>query len=91
MNVLPTLRQLVYMDDGIALAIDLYFPASLKLGNSGSNSQFPVLLEALPYRKDDFMSSNEYYVKLSLDFDFVVCRLDLRGTGSSGHFPYEEK
>ena len=44
----------------------------------------PCLLEALPYRKDDLTSSySETYRRLRDEFGFAVCRLDLRGTGSS--------
>ncbi len=63
------------MADGVELAATLYLP--------GSGPQ-PCLLEALPYRKDDLTSSYaEGYVRLRDEFDYAVCRLDLRGTGSS--------
>jgi predicted acyl esterase len=46
---------------------------------------FPALLEALPYRKDDLTASShtDDYVRLASEGGFVVCRLDVRGTGSS--------
>ena len=45
----------------------------------------PCLLEALPYRKDDLTSSYaESYRRLRDEFGYAVCRVDLRGTGSSG-------
>ena len=44
----------------------------------------PCLLEALPYRKDDLTSSYAAgYRPLRDEFGYAVCRLDLRGTGSS--------
>ena len=44
----------------------------------------PCLLEALPYRKDDLTSSYaESYEALRDHHGYAVCRLDLRGTGSS--------
>ena len=44
----------------------------------------PCLLEALPYRKDDLTSSYaESYRTLRDEHSYAVCRLDLRGTGSS--------
>ena len=44
----------------------------------------PCLLEALPYRKDDLTSSYaEYLPQLRDEYGYAVCRLDLRGTGSS--------
>jgi putative CocE/NonD family hydrolase len=46
---------------------------------------FPALLEALPYRKDDLTASShsDDYLRLASEGGFVVCRLDVRGTGSS--------
>jgi predicted acyl esterase len=63
--------------DGTRLAADLYLPSSAVPS--------PVLLEALPYRKDDLTSEShsDDYVRLRSEGGFAVCRLDLRGTGSS--------
>lgn len=62
------------MADGIQLAATLYVPAH--------GRPVPALLEALPYRKDDILHRDEYE-RLRDEFDFAVCRVDLRGTGSS--------
>jgi putative CocE/NonD family hydrolase len=64
--------------DGTRLAADLYMPPP-------GAARCPALLEALPYRKDDLtsMSHTEDYVRLSGEGGFVVCRLDVRGTGTS--------
>ncbi len=65
------------MDDGIELAATLYLP--------GGAAAQPCILEALPYRKDDLTSSyRPEYVRLRDEHRYAVCRLDLRGTGSSG-------
>ena len=65
------------MADGVELAATLYLPDPA-LGPQ------PCVLEALPYRKDDLTSSYaETYVALCEDHHYAVCRLDLRGTGSS--------
>jgi uncharacterized protein len=65
------------MADGTELAATLHLPAT--------EDPQPCLLEALPYRKDDLTSSyTETYVRLRDEFGYAVCRLDLRGTGSSG-------
>ena len=63
--------------DGTRLAADLYLP------DDGPSA--PVLLEALPYRKDDLTSDShaDDYRRLRSEGGFAVCRLDLRGTGSS--------
>lgn len=66
------------MDDGVSLAATLYLPDQ-QLGPQ------PCILEALPYRKDDLTSAaRDEYVRLRDDHGYAVCRLDLRGTGSSG-------
>ena len=65
------------MSDGVALAATLYLP--------DSPDPQPCLLEALPYRKDDLTSSYAAsYERLRDGHGYAVCRLDLRGTGSSG-------
>jgi uncharacterized protein len=65
------------MEDGVSLAATLYLPPS-------GNGRRPCLLEALPYRKDDLTSgAASTYRRLRDDFGFAVCRVDLRGTGSS--------
>ena len=67
----------IAMADGVALAATLYLPES--------DRPQPCLLEALPYRKDDLTSSYaEGYRSLRDDHEYAVCRVDLRGTGSSG-------
>jgi predicted acyl esterase len=66
------------MDDGVELAATLYLPAA-------SSGPQPCLVEALPYRKDDLTSSYQpEYLRLRDEYRYAVCRLDLRGTGSSG-------
>jgi putative CocE/NonD family hydrolase len=65
-------------DDGVLLAATLYLP------DPGRGPQ-PCILEALPYRKDDLTwSYRDDYLRLAGDHGYAVCRLDLRGTGSSG-------
>ena len=57
----------------------------------------PCLLEALPYRKDDLTSSySSGYEDLRDRFGYAVCRVDVRGTGSSSgdatdEYPPEEQ
>ena len=63
------------MADGVRLAATLYMPEG--------DGPWPAVLEALPYRKDDITGrSREEYVRLA-EAGYVVCRLDVRGTGSS--------
>jgi predicted acyl esterase len=65
----------ITMSDGTRLAARLFLPDLLPA---------PVLVEALPYRMDDLTASYaDEYERLCLEGGFVVCRIDLRGTGSS--------
>ncbi len=67
---------------GTPLCADLYVP--------DGDGPFAPLLEALPYRKDDVTASyRESYERL-VEAGFAVCRLDLRGTGSSGGVASDE-
>ena len=73
-----TLEVTIPMDDGVRLSATLYLP------DEATGPQ-PCILEALPYRKDDLTSGyRTEYVRLRDDHGYAVCRLDLRGTGSSG-------
>jgi len=64
------------MTDGVELAASLFLP--------DAPEPQPCLLEALPYRKDDLTSSYaEGYRVLRDTYGYAVCRVDLRGTGSS--------
>jgi predicted acyl esterase len=67
----------IAMADGVELAATLFLPDTAE--------PQPCLLEALPYRKDDLTSSYaEGYRTLRDEHSYAVCRVDLRGTGSSG-------
>lgn len=67
----------IAVGDGSRLAADLNLP--------DTPDHAPALLEALPYRKDDLTAEShaDDYRRLCAEGGFVVCRLDLRGTGSS--------
>ncbi len=68
----------ITVPDGVRLAATLYLPDE-------AHGPQPCLLEALPYRKDDLTASYaDSYVTLRDVHRYAVCRLDLRGTGSSG-------
>ena len=65
----------IAMEDGTRLAARLFLPEELPA---------PVVLDALPYRMDDLTASYaSEYERLCEEGGFAVCRLDLRGTGSS--------
>jgi predicted acyl esterase len=71
----PESNVFVGMTDGVRLAASLYLPET--------DGPWPALLEALPYRKDDVLPNAERYRRLRDEGDYAVCRIDLRGTGSS--------
>lgn len=74
------------MEDGVVLAADLYFPKAAAVG-----SRHPVLLEYLPYRKDESRARNAELYSYFLERGYIVARVDIRGTGNSGGktIPYE--
>jgi predicted acyl esterase len=64
------------MADGVRLAVSLFLP--------DTGDPCPVLLEALPYRKDDVTAGHRTeYERLASEHGYAVARVDLRGTGSS--------
>jgi predicted acyl esterase len=66
------------MPDGIRLAASLFMPADRKTG-----SKFPVLLEYLPYRKDESRNDRFSLYSYFISRDYVVARVDIRGSGTS--------
>jgi predicted acyl esterase len=73
------------MPDGVRLAADLYLPAD------GQAKSLPVLLEYLPYRKDESRARNFALYSYFLRHGYMVARVDIRGTGNSEGrtIPYE--
>ena len=73
----------VAMADGARLAVTLYLP--------GADRPAPCLLEALPYRKDDLTATyRPEYLRLRDEHGYAVCRVDVRGTGSSDGLATDE-
>ena len=72
----------IQLADGVRLAATLYLPSE--------PGPWPALLEALPYRKDDITASyRPEYVRLA-EAGYVLCRVDVRGTGSSEGLAQDE-
>ena len=72
----------ITVEDGARLAARLFLP---------DERPAPVILEALPYRMDDLTSSYaSEYERLCNEGGFAVCRLDIRGTGSSEGIALDE-
>jgi uncharacterized protein len=74
------------MPDGVRLAADLFLP-----DGGAENERFPVLLEYLPYRKDESRDRNYRVYAYFVERGYAVARVDIRGTGNSGGrlVPYE--
>jgi putative CocE/NonD family hydrolase len=68
---------LIPMRDGVRLAADLYLPADGRPGD-----RWPVVMDYIPYRKDEVPPGNRYYEVLPCH-GYVVARVDIRGTGGS--------
>ncbi len=75
-------RAWITTTDGTRLAIRLWLP---------DERPGATILEALPYRMDDLTASySSEYERLCEEGGFAICRLDLRGTGSSGGIAEDE-
>jgi putative CocE/NonD family hydrolase len=68
-------HEFIAMSDGVRLAASLYVP--------DGDGPWPAVLEALPYRKDDDTAGYQVEYERLAAAGYVVCRVDLRGTGSS--------
>jgi uncharacterized protein len=79
-------RSWIPMEDGVRLAASLFLPEGVEAGGTA-----PVVLEALPYRKDDATASyRTEYERLCGEYGYAVARVDLRGTGSSEGAAFDE-
>lgn len=80
-------RERLRMPDGVQLAVTLWRPVP-----RDTAERFPVLLEYLPYRKDDSFYRRdyplyEYFVRRG----YILAKVDIRGTGGSeGRLPPRE-
>jgi len=76
-------RARIPMADGVALAVTLYRPKGAPRG-----ARFPVILNYLPYRKDDDEAQEQYGLfSYFARRGFVGAAVDIRGFGESGGVP----
>ena len=77
------------VSDGLELSANLWLPEPLA---DGAGPQvFPAILEMIPYRKDDWRAaSDESRGEWLAARGFALCRLDIRGTGSSPGIALDE-
>lgn len=81
------------MSDGVRLSADLYCPLAFDLD---SDSSLPVVMEYIPYRKDDLTTGSgspfgerSWYRALPLA-NYILARVDCRGTGASEGSAHDE-
>ena len=80
-------RGFLDMKDGVRLAVTYFRPLARNAAET-----FPVLLELLPYRKDDSFYQRDYPLySYFARRGYLMAKVDLRGTGSSeGRAPSRE-
>jgi uncharacterized protein len=71
------------MRDGVRLSADLYVPADDHTG------PLPVVMEYIPYRKDEVAPGHRFYSYLP-QHGYIVARVDIRGTGASAGVATDE-
>jgi len=80
----PDIR--IKMRDGVELSANMWFPVAREPGE-----KFPAVLELIPYRKDDWrFNSDMSRMTYLAQRGYVGCRVDVRGTGSSGGLARDE-
>ena len=73
--------------DGLELSANLWLPVSAE----GAGHRHPALLEMIPYRKDDWRANgDEVRGRWLAARGYALCRLDVRGTGSSPGIALDE-
>ncbi|MEA2608332.1 MAG: uncharacterized protein QOJ75_575, partial [Chloroflexota bacterium] len=74
--------------DGVALSANLWLPVPLA---AEPTARFPAILEMIPYGKDNWRRNADIARGTWLaQRGYVLCRLDVRGTGSSGGIALDE-
>ena len=74
-----TIREVqIPIPDGEFLAADLYLPEK-----ASETSKFPIILEYLPYRKDEGRTHRFPFYSYFVKWGYMVARVDIRGTGRS--------
>ncbi len=74
--------------DGVDLSANLWLPTPRA---DAPDELFPAILEMIPYRKDDWrLASDIARGEWLAARGFAFCRLDVRGTGSSGGVALDE-
>ena len=76
------------VSDGLELSANLWLPVPTA---EAPDERFPAILEMLPYRKDDWRAaSDQGRGEWLAARGYALCRLDVRGTGSSPGIALDE-
>lgn len=76
----------ILMRDGVLLSANLWLPVP-----NTPAERFPAILEMIPYRKDDWRYAADHQrMSWFAQRGYGCCRLDVRGTGSSGGIALDE-
>jgi putative CocE/NonD family hydrolase len=71
--------------DGIDLSVNLFLP------DDAAANHVPAIMNTDPYRKDDWSAGwDQTLATYLVDCGYAYCRLDVRGTGSSGGIALDE-
>jgi putative CocE/NonD family hydrolase len=83
----------IVVRDGTELSANIWRPVARdgRPGETGESERFPAILEMIPYGKDNWRRNadttrGEWFAARG----FALCRLDVRGTGSSGGIALDE-
>lgn len=76
---------MIPMRDATNLAADLYIPA-----HASPDAALPVVMEYTPYRKDEVNIMARRYFTVLPENDYIVARVDVRGTGASEGISLDE-
>ncbi len=79
-KVLLVKNLLIPMRDGVHLAADLYMPR--EGFSQTSDAKHPIVVEYIPYRKDEAAPGTRFYEYL-VHHGYIVARVDIRSTGAS--------
>jgi putative CocE/NonD family hydrolase len=76
------------VSDGLELSANVWLPVPTP---DAPDERFPAILEMIPYRKDDWRAaSDQGRAEWLAARGFALCRLDVRGTGSSPGIALDE-
>ncbi|SVE49973.1 uncharacterized protein METZ01_LOCUS502827, partial [marine metagenome] len=77
------------MADGVELSLDMHVPVEADGSQDWATTPRPLLMEYIPYRKDDSPPYSGYHNDFA-QHGIIGARLDCRGSGASGGVTADE-